>query len=116
MLDQRMGEYIRVPYTRLGRGDKYDLAYDRYQSLTPSSAQNYIKDRFYYCSVLSHIYWSNYDFHSAHKTLSLDRRATSKIRTKLPEYFITKEAHEEYFHRKSESCKAGEERWKITNI
>ena len=48
MLDQRMGEYIRVPYTRLGRGDKYDLAYDRYQSLTPSSAQNYIKDRLDY--------------------------------------------------------------------
>ena len=115
MLDQRMGEYIRVPYTRLGRGDKYDLAYDRYQSLTPSSAQNYIKDRFDYCSVLSN-YWNSYEFHSAHKTLSLDRRITSKIRTKLPDYFITKEAHAECFHRKSESCKAGEERWQVINI
>ena len=67
-----------------------------------------------YCSVLSH-YWS-YDSHSAHKTLSLDRRITSKIRTKLPDYFITKEAHEEHFHRKSESCKAGEERWQVINI
>ena len=39
-----MGEYIQVPYTRitLAREEKYDLAYDRYQSLTHTVPQHHI--------------------------------------------------------------------------
>ena len=42
-----MGEYIEVPYTRitLAKEEKYDLAYDRYQSLSQTASQSSIKNR-----------------------------------------------------------------------
>ena len=51
-----MGEYIQVPYTRitLPREEKYDLAYDRYQSLTPTASQSVIKNR---CITILQLGW-----------------------------------------------------------